>query len=155
MALPLHSRNTFSVEKGWGKENEKKKRKIYNNISCTMKFLFFFGVILYVCAWGWRWTVGQMHLFIETWCLLASGSPSAWVPNCPFLKNETAVQKADMERGEAGGECSYAAVGELGGTTSGCRKLFQRILLPRGNQCLDLDLNNVKIGAVMTWNPCS
>lgn len=70
-----------------------------------------------------------------------------------FLTSESAVQRAVMERWEAGGECPYAAVGVLSRTASGFRRLFQRIFLPRGNQCQGIHLNNIKLEAGIIWYP--
>lgn len=103
---------------------------------------------------GGEWSDKYISLY-NLDVFLHSGCLSTWVPNCPSLKNETTVQRADMERWEVGGECSYAAVGALRGTASGSRRLFQRILLPKGNQRLDFHLNAVKLGAVVTWYPRS
>lgn len=153
MCLPIPE--TFSQWGGdGGNKMTKKKNTSTTESPVQSNFCSVFGSRVCMLGGGGERSDKSISLY-NLGVFLHSGCLSALVPNCPSFKSETTAQRADMERWEAGGECSYSAVEELRGTASGSRRLFQRILLPRGNQRLDLHLNNVKVGTVMTWYPCS
>lgn len=145
-AMPYYSGNTAPEGRARGK---KMKKKIYNRIPCSIKVLFSFWLMcMYACS-DKCISLYNLDVFLHSGCVFCL---CAWRS---LLQNQPAVQRADIECWDDNGECSDADVGVLRGTASGSRRLFQRILLPRGNQCLDLHLNNEKLGAVIAWYPCS
>lgn len=138
-----------------GRMGERKWRKnIHNRIPCSIIFFSVFGSCVCLLGVVDIWSDKYISLynpdaFLHSECVFCL---CAWLS---LLQNQPAVQRADIESWEHDGESSDADAGMLRGIASGSKRLFQRILLPGGNLRLNPHLNNVKLGVVVTWYPCS
>lgn len=151
-AMPYYSGNTAPEGRARGKKMKKKKSTTESPV--LSKFCSVFDSCVCMLGVGDIWSdkcisLYNLDVFLHSGCVFCL---CAWRS---LLQNQPAVQRADIECWDDNRKCSDADVGVLRGTASGSRRLFQRILLPRGNQRLDLHLNNEKLGAVMAWYLCS